>query len=226
MKKLVYLLSLVLLVAVTTETRAAGVGYLDMVVNGTVEKDAHPTAAESGTLRSGEDDLTTTIVSAGAIFQDKYKVGAEYGFGEITGASQSEDLSLWSVKAGYRLVNKLALKVDAIVAPLNINTDSSELRSVLYGIDAALYFSEKMFLTGSWVLGDATYEKDGCSKDNSVPIDFLRLKFHYFFHDKLGVVVGYTKLQYKFDVIKSGYDLGRMDVGMGGPTLGLVYKLQ
>jgi hypothetical protein len=224
MKRLICLLSLVLLLGVAAETRAAAVGYLDMVVNGSVEKDAHPTTAGAGSLEDGEDDLKITIISAGAMLKKKFKVGAEYGFGEIVGSSDSEDVSLWSVKAGYRVVDKLAFKVDAIVAPLNIDTDNSELRSFLYGIDVSVYFSKKMFLTGTWVLGEGSYEKDGFQKDEEAPISLLRLKFHYFFNEKIGAIVGYTKLKYEADMIYSGVDLGRMDVGLGGPVLGLVYK--
>jgi hypothetical protein len=225
MKRLIGLLSLVLLLGVAAETRGAAVGYLDMVVDGVVEKDAHPTTAGTGKLNDGEDDLKITIISAGALLKEKFKVGAEYGFGEIVGSSQSEDVSMWSLKAGYRVVDKLAFKADAIVAPLNIDTESSELRSFLYGIDVSVYFSKKMFLTGTWVLGEGSYKKDGFQKDAAVPLSLLRLKFHYFFNEKIGAIVGYTQLKYEADMVYAGlFDWGRMDVSMGGPVLGLVYK--
>jgi hypothetical protein len=227
MKLLICLLSVVFLLGVAAKkTRAAAVGYLDVVVNGAVEKEAHPTTAGTGRLTSGEDDLKITMISAGAMLKEKFKVGAEYGFGETAGASGSEDVSLWSVKTGYRLLDKLAFKGDAIVAPLNIDTDNSKLRSFLYGIDVSVYFSKKMFLTGTWVMGEGTYEKDGFQKDDAAPISLLRLKFHYFFNEKIGAIVGYTKLKYESDMVypAGNINMGRMDVGLGGPVLGLVYK--
>lgn len=217
MKISVVLLVLVMLFSMATGTMAAAVGYLDVLSGGTVDKKS------SNPSLSGEDDLQITLLSAGTLLKEKFKIGAEYGFGTIEGQKE-EDVSLWCVKGGYRFIDKLAFKLDGIVAPLTIDTDTSKLRTTLFGLETALYFSKKMFLTGSYVVGNATYEKDTLNKDDDVPIDMLRLKFHYFFTENVGLVAGYTKLQYEFDAVVTGMKLGSVDVGLGGPVLGLVYK--
>lgn len=218
-KFLALLLTLVLLLAgLATGASAATLGYLDGIVNGTVEKDG--TGALSA--QNGEDDLKVTIISAGTLIQDRYKLGAEYGVGSIAGASK-EDVTLWTVKAGYRLIDATAFKLDAIVAPLNIKTDSSSLKATLLGVDLAQYFSTKLFLTVSYVVGDGKYEKSPF-KDDSAPVSFFRSKLHYLLTDNLGLVAGYSTLKYEFDAVLSGISVGSMDVTMGGPSLGLVYK--
>ena len=213
----VVLLVLVMLFSMATGTMAAAVGYLDVLAGGTVDKES------SNPLLRGEDDLKVTLLSAGTMFKEKFKIGAEYGFGTIEG-QKDEDVSLWSVKGGYRFVDKLAFKLDGVVAPLTIDTDTSKLQTTLFGLETTLYFSKKMFLTGSYVIGKATYENDTLDKDDDVSIDMLRLKFHYFITENVGLVAGYTKLRYDFDAVMTGINLGSVDVGLGGPAVGLIYK--
>ncbi|HYH01949.1 MAG TPA: hypothetical protein VEC37_02515, partial [Bacillota bacterium] len=155
----VILLVLVLLFSMATGTMAAAVGYLDVLAGGTVDKES------SNSMLSGEDDLKVTIISAGTLLKEKFKIGAEYGVGTIESSPEEEDVSLWTVKVGYRLVDKLAFKLDAIVAPLTIDTDKSMLRTTLAGLESTVYFSKKMFLTGSYVLGNATYENNSFKED-------------------------------------------------------------
>ncbi len=219
-------LLVLLLVSTATGAMAAAVGYLDMVANGVVDQDANPTpTGQALGLKNGQDDLAVSIISAGTIINDKYKIGAEYGIGSVKKTGDDENLTLRSIKVGYRLVSAKAFKLDAIVAPLNINANHSQLDTLLYGFDAAQYFSTKMFLTLSYVVGDGEYQKDGLKDDKSVPTNLLRIKFHYFFNDNIGAVAGYTGLNYKFNSIHPmAGNLGTMDVHMGGPTLGLVYK--
>lgn len=228
MKFYAILLTLVLLLAfLATGAMASTVGYLDIVTNGVVDKDANPTATGQAVgFKSGQDDLSVTIISAGTIIDDKYKIGAEYGIGSVDTTPTDENLTLRSIKVGYRLVNATAFKFDLIVAPLNVTANSSQLNTTLIGIDLAQYFSKKIFLTASYVMGNGTYEKTNFKKDNSVPTSLLRFKFHYFLNDNVGLVAGYTGLNYKFDgaLAINGAKLGTMDVNMGGPTLGLVYK--
>ncbi len=226
MKFFVILGLLVLLLgSMATGTMAAAVGYLDIVANGVVDQDANPTPFGQANLKNGQDDLAVSIISAGTIFDDKYKVGAEYGIGSVEKAGKDENLTLRSIKVGYRVVNARAFKFDLIAAPLNINANTSQLDTVLYGFDAAQYFSTKMFLTLSYVTGSGKYQRDNMQDDKSVPTNLVRVKFHYFFNDNIGAVAGYTGLNYKFGyVVPNGPNLGSMDVHMGGPTLGLVYK--
>lgn len=189
--------------------------YLDGVVDGKVDRSGHPVV-------TGEDDLKTTIVSAGTIFKDRYKVGAEYGWGSIDSSTGSDDLTLWSVKGGYRFVNARAFKLDGIIAPLNIETDSLKLKGTMVGVDLAQYFSTKMFLTFTYALNNgSTFEHDTLGTDDSAALSLLRLKFHYFLNDNLGLVAGYTLLKYEAQLAGS---LGKMKADMGGPAIGLVYK--
>ncbi len=222
MKFLVFMIVLVVLVAgLATAAAAATLGYLDVVSNGSVDKDGSGFLGPS----SEKTDLKISIISAGTLIQDKYKLGAEYGIGSIAGTaiSPKEDVKIWSIKGGYRLVNAKAFKLDAIVAPLDLKTDSSQLKVILGGVDVAQYFSTKMFLTASYVLGSGSNEKEGLPKDDSVPVHFFRAKFHYLLNDQVGLVAGYTSLKYKIDAVHPLYGHGAMDVTMGGPSLGLVY---
>jgi len=157
------------------------------------------------------------------MLSDRIKIGAEYGGGRIKKIPR-EAVSLWSVKVGYRLVDKLAFKLDAMVAPLIIDTENSMLRTTLGGLEAIVYFSTKLFFNVSYVLGNATYEQNGLNKDQAVPISFFRTKLHYFLTENWGAVAGYSWLKYEFNVINPALDLGKMEVGFGGPTLGLIYK--
>ncbi len=193
--------------------------YLDGVVDGEVDRSGHPAV-------TGEDDLKTTIVSAGTIFKDRYKVGAEYGWGSIDSNTGSDDLTLWSVKGGYRFVNARAFKMDVVVAPLNIKTDSLKLKGTMVGVDIAQYFSTKAFLTLTYALNNSsTFEHDTLGTDDSAALSLLRLKFHYFLNDNLGLVAGFTVLKYEAEVTHPlAGPLGKMKADMGGPTVGLVYK--
>ena len=195
---------------------ATTVAYLDFGMNAKVDVDG------SGLVPSKTEDLAVTIISAGTLINDKYKIGAEYGVGTI---DPSNDLTLWSVKAGYRFVNATAFKVDAIIAPINITTETGELNATMYGVDLAQYFSKSIFLTATYVVSTGTCKNDGYKTDNSVPTRLIRVKFNYFFNDSIGMVAGYTGLDYKSDMVMlNNFNVGKADVNLGGPTLGVVYK--
>lgn len=210
---IVLLLILTILSAISVSA-APVVLYLDTLPSGTVDKNGHAALV-------GEDDLTTTIISGGTMF-DKFKVGAEYGTGTIEEDTGDNDFSIWGLKGGYRFFDARATKLDAIIAVLEIDTEKSKLDGTLVGVDFTQYFSEKAFLSGSYVFAiDGSHEHDVLKSDDDVPISLLRLKFNYLVAEKLGLALGYTDLRYKVD--HSTPVSGRLDVSLGGISLGVFY---
>lgn len=214
MKKIFVLMVLsVMLFSLAISASAATVVYIDGLPNGEVEKE--------NPVIGGTEDLTVNIISAGTMI-NKVKIGAEYGIGEI----ENTDLSLWSLKTGYRLVDAKATKLDGIVAVLNIDTDDGtykgNLDTILAGFDFTQYFSERAFLTASLVYSiNGSYENSNVfiGKDDDASVNMYRLKFHYLLNENLGLTAGYTKLSYNFVADA----LGSVDVAMGGFNVGLVY---
>lgn len=207
---LVIILTLVLALASAINVSAAPILFsLDVLPSGTVEQEG---------FQNGENDLEVAIVSGGTMF-GKFKVGAEYGVGAI---EDDNDLSIWGVKGGYRFLDARATKVDAIIALMGIDTEINKLEGTLVGFDFTQYFSEKMFLSGSYVYAiDGSHEHDVLKSDDDVPISLLRLKFNYLVAEKLGLAFGYTDLNYEFD--HTFPVSGKMDVSLGGVSLGVFY---
>ncbi len=212
---LVIILALVLALASAISVSAAPILFsLDVLPSGSVEKDGHAALA-------GEDDLTTTIISGGTMF-GKFKVGAEYGTGTIEEKDGNNDFSIWGLKGGYRVLDARATKLDAIIVVLGIDTEKNKLDGTLVGFDFTQYFSEKMFLSGSYVFGiDGSHEHDLLGSDDDTSISLLRLKFNYLVAEKLGLALGYTDLRYEVD--HSTPVSGRLDVSLGGISLGVFY---
>lgn len=210
---LVIILTLVLASASAISVSAAPILFsLDVLPSGSVEKEG---------IQNIEDDLETTIISGGTMF-GKFKVGAEYGVGTIKEDAEDNDFTIWGLKGGYRVLDARATKLDAIIAVLGIDTESNKLDGTLVGLDFTQYFSEKMFLSGSYVYAiDGSHEHDVLKSDDDVPISLLRLKFNYLVAEKLGLALGYTDLDYEFDhTIPVS---GKMDVSLGGVSLGVFY---
>ncbi len=189
--------------------------YLDTLPSGSVET----------SVKAEGDDLTFTIVSGGTMF-GKFKVGAEYGIGKIEETGGDKDASLWSIKGGYRLLDLRATKLDGIVALVNVGTEKggveTELDSIDVGFDFTQYFSEKLFLAASVVYSvDSSYDY-GPGTDNDAPVSLYRVKLHYLLNDNWGAVLGYTDLNYEFDHPNPA--VGKVDVSMGGWSLGALYK--
>ena len=208
---LVIILSLVLALASAISVSAAPILFsLDVLPSGTVEQEG---------FKNVEEDLKVAIVSGGTMF-GKFKVGAEYGEGTIKEESGDNDFSIWGAKGGYRVFDARATKLDAIIAVLGIDTEKNKLDGTLVGLDFTQYFSEKMFLSGSYVFAiDGSHEHDVLKLDDDVPISLLRLKFNYLVAEKLGLALGYTDLSYGF----KHKSYGSEDVSLGGISLGVFY---
>ncbi len=209
---LVIALSLILGLASAISVSAAPIlFYLDELVDGTVD------------MNGTESDLSFTMVSGGTLFENKVKVGVEFGTGDIEGA----DVSLWSVKGGYRFVDAMATKIDGVVALLDIDGEISDLSSTLLGFDFTQYFSEKLFLSGSIAYSlDGSHELTAAPgmviKEDDVPTTIYRVKLIYLINDNWGAALGYTDLRYEFD--HPNPLVGKMDVSLGGLSLGAMYK--
>lgn len=212
---LVIALALILGLTSAISVSAAPILFsLDTLPSGSVDKEGHA-------MLAGEDDLKTTIISGGTMF-DKFKVGAEYGVGSIEEDTGDNDFSIWGLKGGYRFLDARATKLDAIIALLGIDTESNKLDGTLVGLDFTQYFSEKMFLSGSYIFAiDGSHEHDQLGSDDDVPISLLRLKFNYLVAEQLGIALGYTDLDYEFD--HSIPASGKLDVSLGGISLGVFY---
>lgn len=208
---LVMLLSLILAMVSAISVSAAPLLFsLDVLPSGTVNQEG---------FKNVEDDLEVKIVSGGTMF-GKFKVGAEYGVGSIEEDAGANDLTMWAVKAGYRLLDARATKIDAIMAPLVIDTEKNKLEGTLVGLDFTQYFSEKAFLSGSYVIAiDGSHEHDLLGTDDNTSISLLRLKFNYLVAERLGLALGYTDLKYEFE----HKTLGSEDVSLGGVSLGVFY---
>ena len=208
---LVIILALVLALASAISVSAAPILFsLDVLPSGTVEQEG---------FQNAEDDLETIIISGGTMF-GKFKVGAEYGVGTIKEDAGDNDFSIWGLKGGYRFLDARATKLDAIIAVLGIDTEKNKLDGTLVGFDFTQYFSEKMFLSGSYVFAiDGSHEHDLLGSDDDTSISLLRLKFNYLIAEKLGLALGYTDLCYEFKHKLYGSE----DVSLGGISLGVFY---
>ena len=208
---LVITLSLILVMVSAISVSAAPILFsLDVLPSGTVDQEG---------FKNVEDDLGVTIVSVGTMV-DKFKIGAEYGVGKIEEDEGDNDLSMMAFKGGYRFFDARATKLDAIIAPLIIDTEKNKLEGTLVGLDITQYFSEKMFLSGSYAIAiDGSHEHDLLGSDDDTPISLLRLKLNYLVAERLGLALGYTDLDYEFE--HKAY--GSEDVSLGGVSLGVFY---
>lgn len=208
---MVIILALILaLVSAISVSAAPILVGLDLLPSGTVDQEG---------FKNVEDDLKVTIISGGTMF-GKFKVGAEYGVGTIEETAGDNDLSMWALKGGYRFLDARATKLDALIVPLVIDTEKNKLEGTLVGLDITQYFSEKMFLSGSYVFAiDGSHEHDQLGTDDDVSISLLRLKFNYLVAEQLGLALGYTNLKYGFEHKTYGSE----DVSLGGISLGVFY---
>lgn len=213
-------LVIVLTFALTGNALAANLVYLDIMTDGTVET----SGSNIGALNS-EKDLKINILSGGTMLGGKYKIGAEYGVGTIGEGSDESDVTLWSVKGGYRVYDALATKLDVLIAPLNIDTESntldSKLETLLAGLDVTQFFSPKMFLTGSLAYSINGSYDSSLGNDDSVPVSMMRVKFHYLVSDKVALEAGFTALKYTAHYTAFGG--GDLDYNLGGLSLGVMY---
>lgn len=183
--------------------------YYDQFCDGKVDSDGSPSVG-----------LSAEFIGAGTTFE-RWKVGAEYGKGEF-GNPKTNDVSLLSLKAGYRVLDLRATKLDVTYSTLDMDVKKRfELKSnAMLGLDFTQFFSEKFFVSAtlqhslneSFKL-KATGKSYGGDKEIIVP----RIKFNYLVRENLGITAGYSSLSYTIDAL-------HMNTTMGGYTLGVMYK--
>lgn len=203
----------VMSLALVTCASAASVVSVDSLQSGTYK--AKPTT---------EGDIALNIISAGTLI-DKWKLGAEYGTGnlKIKNNGPSFDVGIWSVKGGYRFVDATATKVDGIIALLNINSKttgmSSELNSNMVGLDFTQYFSEKAFLSATYVTGISSSYKFNAIQDTNPTASLLRVKVSYLFTENIGGALSYNDLNYSAKLSSK-----TTDYSLNGYSFGVFYK--
>lgn len=163
-------------------------------------------------------DLEAGFIGAGATV-GPWKLGVEYGTGEV-GNSQTMDVSLLSFKAGYRLIDAYASKLDLTWSTLDLEGKGvMELKSnTMLGVDYTQFFSELFFgsVTFQYALTES-YRHGGRKYSGDKSIMVPRLKLSYLLTEQLGVTAGYSALLYEVD------KLG-IDATLGGYTAGLFYR--
>lgn len=162
-------------------------------------------------------DLEAGFIGVGATY-GSWKFGAEYGSGEID--SQDLDVSLLSLKAGYRVIDGYASKLDLTLSTLDLEGDNVfELKSnTMLGVDFTQFFSERFFGTATLQYSlNESYTHGGHKYSGSKEIVVPRLKLSYLIADQVGVTAGYSALLYKVDALD-------IDATLGGYTAGLFYR--
>jgi hypothetical protein len=190
----------------------AGAIYFDQFCDGKVE-------AKNGS----KVDMDAWFIGAGSSF-GKWKIGFEYGEGEF-GAATKTDVSLLSLKGGYRVVDLRATKVDVILVTVDMDVKNRfELEGMpLVGIDFTQFFSEKFFVTATYqysVRESFTYDAYG-EMSGDIKIIVPRIKFTYLVTDHVGITAGYSSLSYELNTTPSVFN---QDTTLGGYTLGVMYK--
>lgn len=217
-------LTVFLVLLAATQTFGASLVYLDGLVGGFVNSDTTPTATGTALgVADEEDDLNLTFISGGGLI-GKIKYGLEYGQGTIESVTASEDLSMINGLVGYRIVDKLAFKLDLAVASFMVDGEYQKLSAIFYGFEPTLFLSKKLFLTASFLMGNGTYERDGFKADDETPVQFMRAKLHYLLTEHLGITASYCRLNYEFGMDHQlAGDLGDCKINLGGPIVGMFY---
>lgn len=209
---LVLLILATMVIGFAHSTMASGMVYMDRFFGGQVETEGH-----------ADQDLDAAFVGAGFSY-GKWKAGLEYGEGDVDG---STDVALLSLKAGYRVLDARASKVDVTFSTLDLDAKGAyELKSnALIGLDYTQFFSEKLFMsiTLQHSLDDSfKYDKAPTVKtkvDGGVTVP--RIKFTYLINDSMAITAGYSQLGFKVDAAVDALD---RDTTLGGYTLGMLYR--
>lgn len=209
-----FLLLAMMVIGFSHSVMASGMVYMDRFFGGEVNTEGH-----------ADQDLDAAFVGAG-FSMGKWKAGFEYGEGDVDGVV---DVSLLSVKAGYRVLDARASKLDVTLSSLDLDAKNTyELKSnALIGLDYTQFFSEKFFMSLTVqrsIDGSFTYDKYSAVKtkvDGGVFVP--RIKFTYMINDNVAVTAGYSQLSFKVDAA-SPYDALDRDTTLGGYTLGMLYR--
>ncbi|GEM_PF-694560 len=210
----IFLLLAMMVIGFSHASLASGMVYMDRFFNGEVD-----------TKGQADQDLDAAFIGAG-FSKGKWKAGLEYGEGEVGG---HVDVSLLSLKAGYRVLDARASKLDVTLSTLSLDAKGAyELRSnALLGVDYTQFFSEKFFVSVTFQYSlDDSFKYDSYSSlptkvDGGVTVP--RIKFTYMVNDKMAITAGYSQLGFKVDA-PSPYDALDRDTTMGGFTLGMLYR--
>lgn len=182
--------------------------YYDQFCDGKVDSEGSP-----------EVGMTAGFLGAGTTF-GKWKVGVEYGKGEF-GNPKTNKVSLLSLKAGYRVLDRRATKLDVAFSTLDMDAKNRfDLESnAMLGLDFTQFFSEKFFVSATLhhSISESFTYGPGIKASGDKQITVPRIKFSYLVTENMGITAGYSSLRYKIDAL-------HMDTTLGGYTLGVMYK--